>query len=244
MAVRPIRIIGDPVLHNPTRPVTSSTRSCPRSSTTCSTRWRRPSGVGLAANQVGVDLRVFVFDCADEMRRPTAARGGGQPGAGDLADARARCRTRTTTRRAASRCPGSRFPTGRADWARVARRGRRRRAGRRGGPRLPGPLPAARDRPPRRGDLPRPAGRAGTTGRRKQAVRATAGACRGCAGTPPRWNTRSGLPVSVSCNAVIARRSIVMDELDAYSRTVSAVAAAVTPRVAGCGCATAADRPW
>ncbi len=75
-------------------------------------------GVGLAANQVGVDLRLFVYDCPDEearvMRRghvldpvlETSERPEVMPHPDDDQEG---CLS----------VPGENFPTGRAEWARV-----------------------------------------------------------------------------------------------------------------------------
>lgn len=66
MAVRPIRIIGDPVLHNPTRPVVQFNDELRELVADMFDTMEAAEGVGLAANQIGVDLRVFVYDCPDE----------------------------------------------------------------------------------------------------------------------------------------------------------------------------------
>lgn len=66
MAVRPIRITGDPVLHSPASPVTvidDSVRELVRDMV--ETMVAAP-GVGLAAPQVGVPLRIFVYSWVDE----------------------------------------------------------------------------------------------------------------------------------------------------------------------------------
>src|SRR5712671_6531148 len=91
MAVVPIRIVGDPVLHTATEPVpVADDGSLPADLADLIKdlfdTMDAANGVGLAANQIGVSKRVFVFDCADE---------------GCLS------------------VPGEAFPTGRADWARV-----------------------------------------------------------------------------------------------------------------------------
>lgn len=66
MAVRPIRIIGDPVLHKATRPVTEFDDELRTLVADMFDTMAAADGVGLAANQVGVDLRVFVYDCPDD----------------------------------------------------------------------------------------------------------------------------------------------------------------------------------
>ena len=80
MAVVPIRIVGDPVLHTPTAPVpVGADGSLPAELAELITDMYETmdaaNGVGLAANQIGVSLRVFVYDCADERGRTTRRRG-------------------------------------------------------------------------------------------------------------------------------------------------------------------------
>src|SRR3954465_3685724 len=69
VAVRPIRIIGDPVLHTPTRPVDTFDEELKALVADMFDTMAAAEGVGLAANQVGVPLRLFVYDCPDEERR-------------------------------------------------------------------------------------------------------------------------------------------------------------------------------
>ncbi|MFD4179757.1 peptide deformylase, partial [Rhodococcus sp. NPDC058514] len=63
MAILPIRIVGDPVLHEPTRPVTQSPAEIAELIGDMYETMDVANGVGLAANQVGVALRLFVYDC-------------------------------------------------------------------------------------------------------------------------------------------------------------------------------------
>lgn len=119
MAVRPIVIIGDPVLHTRTRPVESYDADLEALVADMFDTMAAAHGVGLAANQIGVDLRVFVYDCPDEVSR-TVKRGvicnpvletserpdGVMP---DPDDDEEGCLS----------VPGEQFPTGRADWAKV-----------------------------------------------------------------------------------------------------------------------------
>ena len=65
MAVRPIRIVGDPVLQTPTRLVTEFGEELHTLVDDMFDTMAAAEGVGLAANQIGVDLRVFVYDCTD-----------------------------------------------------------------------------------------------------------------------------------------------------------------------------------
>lgn len=63
--VRKIRVVGDPVLHAPTRQVTSFDNELSTLIDDMFVSMRVAEGVGLAAPQVGVDLAVFVYDCPD-----------------------------------------------------------------------------------------------------------------------------------------------------------------------------------
>ena len=62
---------GDPMLHRACRPVTDFGTPLAELVADMVATMRAAEGVGLAANQVGVDLQVFVFDChdADGVRR-------------------------------------------------------------------------------------------------------------------------------------------------------------------------------
>jgi peptide deformylase len=61
-----IRVVGDPVLHTPTRPVTEFDESLGALIDDMFAALAVAGGVGLAAPQIGVDLAVFVYDCPDE----------------------------------------------------------------------------------------------------------------------------------------------------------------------------------
>ncbi|WP_367132980.1 peptide deformylase [Saccharothrix sp. HUAS TT1] len=67
MAVHPIRIAGDPVLHTPTRPVEVFDEALRTLVDDMYETMAAANGVGLAANQIGVDLRLFVYDCPDDQ---------------------------------------------------------------------------------------------------------------------------------------------------------------------------------
>ena len=71
MAILPIRKIGDPVLREPCRDVESFDRSLRQLSEDMLETMYDAPGVGLAAPQIGLSLRFFVFD----------AKGGAGPGA-------------------------------------------------------------------------------------------------------------------------------------------------------------------
>jgi peptide deformylase len=66
MAVLPIRISGDPALHLPAAPVVGFDDSLATLVHDLEETMAAAPGVGLAAPQVGVSLRLFVFDWRDE----------------------------------------------------------------------------------------------------------------------------------------------------------------------------------
>ncbi|MEO6087233.1 MAG: peptide deformylase [Umezawaea sp.] len=118
MAVHHIRIAGDPVLHNPTKPVEAFDDTLRTLIDDMFETMAAAHGVGLAANQIGVDLRLFVYDCPDDQGvrhrgvvvnpvLETSALPEGMPGPDDDFEG---CLS----------APGESYPTGRADWAKVA----------------------------------------------------------------------------------------------------------------------------
>lgn len=118
MTVLRIRMVGDPVLHRPTRPVERVDDELRTLVADMIETMAAANGVGLAANQVGVDLRLFVYDCPDEesrtMRRghvlnPVLETSGRPEIMPDEDDDQEGCLS----------VPGESFATGRADWARV-----------------------------------------------------------------------------------------------------------------------------
>jgi peptide deformylase len=66
MAVLPIRITGDPVLHSPAAEVTEFDDSLRQLISDMFETMHEAPGVGLAAPQVGVGLRVFVYHWEDD----------------------------------------------------------------------------------------------------------------------------------------------------------------------------------
>lgn len=64
--VRPIVYVGDPVLHAPCEPVKEFDDELRALVDDMFASMYAAEGVGLAANQIGVPLRVFVYDCPDE----------------------------------------------------------------------------------------------------------------------------------------------------------------------------------
>jgi peptide deformylase len=67
--VRPIRLLGDPVLRTPTDAVTAFDEALDRLVADMFASMYAADGVGLAANQIGVSLSVFVYDCPDASER-------------------------------------------------------------------------------------------------------------------------------------------------------------------------------
>ncbi|MCQ8190308.1 peptide deformylase [Streptomyces rugosispiralis] len=68
-AVRPLRLFGDPALRAPCEAVTAFDAELARLIEDMYATMYAAHGVGLAANQIGVGLRVFVFDCPDDEDR-------------------------------------------------------------------------------------------------------------------------------------------------------------------------------
>ncbi|MFI9815127.1 peptide deformylase [Saccharothrix variisporea] len=66
--MKPIVLLGQPVLHTPTRPVTEFDDDLRELVDAMFATMAAAPGAGLAANQVGVDLRVFVYDCGRQGR--------------------------------------------------------------------------------------------------------------------------------------------------------------------------------
>ncbi|MER5973712.1 peptide deformylase [Streptomyces sp. NPDC002055] len=63
---RPITVVGNPVLHRRCQDVTEFDDELAKLVDDMFASQRAAEGVGLAANQIGVDLRVFVYDCQDD----------------------------------------------------------------------------------------------------------------------------------------------------------------------------------
>lgn len=117
MAVRKIVMVGDPVLHHRTSRVDEITDEIRTLVADMFDTNKAANGAGLAANQIGVPLRIFVFDCPDDSgvrhrgyvinpQLSTTDRPEGMP---DPDDDWEGCLS----------VPGESFPTGRADWAKV-----------------------------------------------------------------------------------------------------------------------------
>lgn len=63
---RPVVVVGDPVLHNPTEQVTEFDAELARLIEDMFATMYVAEGVGLAATQVGISRSVFVYDCHDD----------------------------------------------------------------------------------------------------------------------------------------------------------------------------------
>ncbi|HEY1641465.1 MAG TPA: peptide deformylase [Streptosporangiaceae bacterium] len=67
MGIKPIRLFGDPVLRTPADPVTDFDAELRRLVKDLSDTMLEAPGVGLAAPQIGVGLRVFTYYIDDEL---------------------------------------------------------------------------------------------------------------------------------------------------------------------------------
>jgi peptide deformylase len=124
MAVRPIVITGDPVLHTPTSPVpVGPDGALPPDLAGLITdmydTMAAANGVGLAANQIGAGLRVFVYDCADERGRASRRRGVVVNPVLETSEIPETMPDPETDDEGCLSVPGESFPCGRAQWARV-----------------------------------------------------------------------------------------------------------------------------
>ncbi|THA24590.1 peptide deformylase [Streptomyces sp. RKND-216] len=63
---RPITVVGNPVLHKECKVVTDFDEDLAKLIDDMFASQRAAEGVGLAANQIGVDAKVFVYDCPDD----------------------------------------------------------------------------------------------------------------------------------------------------------------------------------
>jgi len=124
MAVVPIRIVGDPVLHTATEPVpVGDDGSLPADLADLIDdlydTMAAANGVGLAANQIGVSKRVFVYDCAEERGRTTRHKGVVVNPVLETSEVPETMPDPDDDDEGCLSVPGESFPTGRADWARV-----------------------------------------------------------------------------------------------------------------------------
>ena len=124
MAVRPIVIVGDPVLHEPTQPVpVGDGGSLPADLADLIADMYETMdaahGVGLAANQIGVPLRVFVYDCAMDRGSTDRQRGVVVNPVLETSGVPETMPDPDNDDEGCLSVPGESFPTGRATWARV-----------------------------------------------------------------------------------------------------------------------------
>ncbi|CAM2977944.1 peptide deformylase [Prescottella defluvii] len=121
MAILPIRIVGDPVLHEPTKPVAESPAELADLIRDMYETMDAANGVGLAANQVGVAKRLFVYDCpdVDETGKSTRRRGCVVNPVLVTSEIPETMPDEDDDVEGCLSVPGEQFPTGRADWAKV-----------------------------------------------------------------------------------------------------------------------------
>ena len=117
MTIRPIVIHGDPVLHEPTKEVTQPVEELQELIADMHETMDAANGVGLAANQIGVPLRLFVYHCpdGDEMRRGTVIN----PVLETSEIPKTMPADDGSEEEGCLSVPGYGWPTGRADWAKV-----------------------------------------------------------------------------------------------------------------------------
>jgi peptide deformylase len=77
------------------------------------------NGVGLAANQVGVGLRLFVYDCAEERGKTARRRGAVVNPVLETSEVPETMPDPDNDDEGCLSVPGESYPTGRAKWARV-----------------------------------------------------------------------------------------------------------------------------
>ncbi|WP_370969026.1 peptide deformylase [Amycolatopsis sp. cg9] len=117
MTIHPIVIAGEPVLHQPTREITEFDDKLSTLVDDMFETMYAAEGVGLAANQIGLDLRVFVYDCPDDegvrhkgvVVNPKLETSEIPETMPDPDDDWEGCLS----------APGESYPTGRAKWAKV-----------------------------------------------------------------------------------------------------------------------------
>jgi peptide deformylase len=117
VTIHPIVIAGEPVLHQPTREITEYDEKLRTLVDDMFETMYAAEGVGLAANQIGLDLRVFVYDCPDDegvrhkgvVVNPKLETSELPETMPDPDDDWEGCLS----------APGESYPTGRAKWAKV-----------------------------------------------------------------------------------------------------------------------------
>jgi len=124
VAVVPIRIVGDPVLHTPTTPVpVAADGTLPAELAELIAdmydTMDAANGVGLAANQIGRTERVFVYDCADDRGKTARRRGAIINPVLETSEVPETMPDPDDDDEGCLSVPGESFPTGRASWAKV-----------------------------------------------------------------------------------------------------------------------------
>ncbi|MGW4060087.1 peptide deformylase [Amycolatopsis sp. NPDC004747] len=117
MTIHRIVIAGEPVLHQPTREITEFDEKLRTLVDDMFETMYAAEGVGLAANQIGLDQRVFVYDCPDDegvrhkgvVVNPKLETSEIPETMPDPDDDWEGCLS----------APGESYPTGRAKWAKV-----------------------------------------------------------------------------------------------------------------------------
>jgi len=117
VSIHPIVIAGEPVLHQPTREITEFDEKLRTLIDDMFETMYAAEGVGLAANQIGLDLRVFVYDCPDDE---------GERHKGVVVNPKLETSEIPETMpdpdddwEGCLSAPGESYPTGRAKWAKV-----------------------------------------------------------------------------------------------------------------------------
>ncbi|WP_018581028.1 MULTISPECIES: peptide deformylase [Corynebacterium] len=115
MTIRPIVIHGDPVLHNRCEEVTEPIEDLQELIADMHETMDAANGVGLAANQIGINKRIFVYACPDngEIRRGTLIN----PVLETSEIPKTMPADDGSDDEGCLSVPGEGFPTGRADWA-------------------------------------------------------------------------------------------------------------------------------
>jgi len=117
MTIRPIVITGDPVLHTRAKEVAQFDDELRQLVEDMYETMDQAPGVGLAAPQIGVGLRVFVYDYDDEDGNPR--RGEIINPVLELGEIEAAPADEDTEVEGCLSAPGERFPLKRADWVKI-----------------------------------------------------------------------------------------------------------------------------
>ena len=117
---RPVTLWGNPVLRKRCTPVTVFDAEVQRLvDELFETMYAIPTGVGLAANQIGRTERVFVYDCAADRGKTARRRGVIINPVLETSEVPETMPDPDDDDEGCLSVPGESFPTGRADWARV-----------------------------------------------------------------------------------------------------------------------------